>query len=265
MSQNVRKRIHLIYGIALTAATLVAGVCFIAACYGIYTAGLQSGADQIYSRAIVAQAFSVIAVPVYLCLALTIGSFILHLALPVETKRMKPEKNRQLILSRLQSKTDLAGCEAELRAAIEKQQKGRRLATSTAAAVCAVCAAIFLIYACNGKNWAEVKYVTDSMIQSMSFFLPCLAVSLASAIVAAYFCRGSLDKEIELMKQATAQAPKKVDSPAPAARKTPAMTIVRCAVIAVAIGFIIYGVSGGGITGVVAKAVAICTECIGLG
>lgn len=265
MSQNMRKRIHQIYGIALTAVTLIAGVCFIAACYGIYTAGLQSNAEQIYSRAIVEEVFSLIAVPVYLCLALTIGSFVLHLALPMSPAKPKIEKNRRLVLSRLQSKTNLDACEEQLRSEIHKVTLSRRIAIAAAATICTVCSAIFLTYACNGKNWAEVKYVTDSMIQSMTVFLPCLSISLASAIIAAYFCRNRLDRQIELMQQASKQAPKQPEAKVATVRKPLILNIVRCAIIAIGIGFILYGVNNNGVMAVVAKAVAICTECIGLG
>lgn len=264
MPQNVRKRIHLIYGIVFSAVTLIAGICFITACYGIYTAGLQAG-GQIYSRDIVSEAFSRICIPVYLCLALTVGGFVLHLALPLEKKKLVAEKNRPLILSRLQEKTDLAACDADLRLAIEKQGKNRRLVIWAGAAVCAVCAVIFLVYACNGENWAPVQFVTDSMIESMKVFLPCLAISLAAAIFAMYFCRNSLDREIELMKQASAQAPRKAENKPAAKKNRWVMTVVRCAVVALGIGLILYGVDEKGVMAVVAKAVAICTECIGLG
>ncbi|HIZ24319.1 MAG TPA: thioredoxin [Candidatus Gallimonas intestinigallinarum] len=43
------------------------------------------------------------------------------------------------------------------------------------------------------------------------------------------------------------------------------MLIVRIAVFAVAIALIIWGILNGGAGDVLAKAVAICTECIGLG
>lgn len=265
MSQNMRKRIHLIYGILLSAVTIVAGICFIAACYGIYTTGVQSGAAQIYSRAIVAEAFAPIAVPVYLCLALTIGSFVLHFALPLEKKKLVAEKNRKLILCRLQEKTDLELCDVDLCADIAKQRNGRRLVTCFCAAVCVVCAVFFLIYACNGENWAPVQYVTDSMIQSMKVFLPCLAVSLAAAIFGVYFCRNSLDREIELMKQASVQAPRTAEKKPAAKENKLVPVIVRCTLVALGIGLILYGVDKNGVTAVVAKAVAICTECIGLG
>lgn len=264
MSQKNRQRIHLIYNILFTAVTIIAGACFIVACYQIYRTGLQSS-GQIYTRQIVAAAFRTIAVPVYLCLALTIGGFILHLALPLEAKKAAPEKNLPLILQRLQAKTDLANCDEQLRSAIAAQQKSRRLHTIISAALTTICSVIFLIYACNGSNWAPVAQVTDSMIKAMAWFVPCVSIPLAYIIFTAYFCRKSLQKEIELTRQASTQAPKQSEKPASKVRK-PLLTLgIRLAIVAIGIGFIVYGATNGGIEGVVAKAVAICTECIGLG
>lgn len=265
MSNDIRKRIHRIYGIALTAVTVIAGICFILACYGIYTEGKATG-GQIYTRQIVAEAFAPIAVPVYLCLALVIGSFVLHLALPLEKKKPVPEKNRQLILDRLHAKTDLAQCNAQLRTAVEKQQKSRKLHILISAVLLALFSVAFLIYACLPGRWPDVAAVTAAIVPAVLTMFGCLAIPTGYMIFTAYFCRTSLDKEIELMKQAAKQSP---TSPAPKAEtkkdNTRWMPIVRCAVIVVAAGLLLYGYFTGGIEDVVAKAAAICTECVGLG
>ena len=268
MSQAMRKRIHLIYGIALSAVTVIAGICLMLACYHIYTTGMQAGAQQIYSRAIVAEAFSHIAVPVYLCLALTIGSFILHLALPLEKKKPTVEKNRQLILSRLEAKTDLDGCDPELAAAIRAQTKRRTTESVICAVILAICSVIFLVYACTPGRWPEASHVTDAMLQGTLIFLACLVLPTAAAIAVAYRSRASLDTQIELMKQAAAQSPARAAAPAQSAAtsaKLPVTQILRYAILAVAVVLVIVGYANGGIDDVIAKAAAICTECVGLG
>lgn len=266
MSPNVRKRIHLIYGIVFSAVTLVAGVCLMAACYGIYSAGLQSGADQIFTRTIVAEAFSVIAVPVYLCLALSIGSFLLHLALPLQPKTPVPEKNRQLILSRLQTKTDLARCDAGLRADIGKQQARRKRDTLITAIVLALCSVLFLAYALMPGRWPETSQVTGAVEEATLVLLGCLALPTLLAIWTAYRNRNSLDKEIALMKQAAAQAPKQPEMTTAAEnKKVNWLLIARYAIVVIAIVCILYGYNKDGFIDVIAKAAAICTECVGLG
>ena len=264
MSNDIRKYIHRIYGIALSAVTVIVGARFIIACYGIYTAGKAAG-GQIYSRAAVAEAFAPMAISVYLCLALVIGGFILHLALPLERKKAAPDKNRQLILQRLHSKTDLSQCPDQLRKDIAGKRMARRIHKIVSAALLGIFSLIFLVYACFPGRWPEVGQVTGAMVTAVIVLFACLLIPTGYTIFTAYFCRRSMDKEIELLKQASKL------SPAPAAetpvRKSRAtvLVIVRCAVAVVAIAFILYGFFSGGVADVIAKAAAICTECVGLG
>lgn len=262
MSSDIRKLIHRIYGIAISAVTVIAGARLAWACYGIYTAGKAAG-GQIYTRAIVAAAFRQVALPVYLCLALVIGGFLLHLLLPTERKKAAPEKNRRLILDRLHAKADLSQSDPALVADIQKQQKARRLHTVIGAVLLAIFSVIFLVYACNAAIWPEVAQITPVMARSVLLLLGCLVIPTGYAIFTAYFCRRSMDKEIELMKQAAKGFPAPKAEPKKACGKV--MLIARYAIVALALVLLIYGYSAGGIADVIAKAAAICTECVGLG
>ena len=263
MSQDTRKRVHLFFGIGYIAITVVAGICFILSALTLYKTGLAQD-TQPYTRELVAQTFARIAVPVYLCLAMTIAGFILHLALPVERKKQAPEKNLPMIRARLLNKADLSLCGPELLADIRRQQNARKLHIAISAALSAVCAVVFLVKACDNSYWPKPAQVTEAMIGIMPLFAVCVLVPMAYIIFTAYFCRASVRKEIELLKQ----APKAAQStPVKASRHFPDVMLwgfrVLCVVAAVA--FIIYGATNNGVVGVIAKAVAICTECIGLG
>lgn len=83
MTYENTKQLRKIYGIALTVMIVIAGICLMAACICIYA----SGGDEPYSREAVAEAFSGIAFPVYLCLGMIVGSFILDFTLPAEPKK----------------------------------------------------------------------------------------------------------------------------------------------------------------------------------
>jgi hypothetical protein len=263
MTQDVKKRIHLIYGICLSVAAIVAGICFMAGCCYIYFNGLANDVPQIYTPAIVADVFSKIAIPVYLCLALVVGGIILQLALPLEKAKIVPEKNLQLILSRLQAKTDLAQCEPALQADIAAEQKQRRLLCILCAGLLAVGSVIFLVFACNGNNWGSNS--TPVMVTAMYLMIGCLAAPLALTIYAAYFNRKSTLREIELMKQASAQAPKKAEKPEPKAQKRFLMPGIQVAILVIGLALVILGVCNQGTIDILNKAVAICTECVGLG
>lgn len=270
MTDQTKKRIHLIYGIVLIAVTILAGLSLMYGCYTIYTTGVASDAAQIYSRQIVQETFARIAIPVYACLVLVIGSFILYVALPVEKKKLVPEKNDALILQRLRAKKDFSPEQTDLRAAVLRQQKLRRVHTIISLALILVCAVVFLIPACQGSYWPdpsdpnETRDVTDAMAGMMPLFAACVLIPMGYALFTAYFFRKSIRKEIELMKQATAPAAEAAQARSFHLGKE-AMAVIRGAIVVAGIVFIIIGVTNGGVEAIIAKAVAICTECIGLG
>ncbi len=263
MSNNIRKRIHLFYNIALSAVIVITGARFIVACRGIYTAGKEAG-GQIYSRAAVAEAFAPMALCTYLCLALVIGGFILHFVLPVQAKKNVPEKNRRLILQRLQSKTDLNQCDPELQRRITRQQNLRLLHMIISAVLFVIASAAFLAYVCRPDIWPSISEVTATMAESAFALLISMAIPTGYSIFTAYFCRSSLDKEIELMRTAAKQAPRE-SIPVTSAKNPQILLAVRYFILGLAVAFVIAGYSMGGVADVIGKAAKICTECVGLG
>lgn len=257
MKNESARRIRLAYGILLSVSAVVAGICLIAACLGIY----KSGGSQIYTPDKVAAAFAGIARPVYLCLALVIGGFILDFALPGEKKKVKPEKNYAAILNRLMEKRDLEACEAELKAQILAQQKLRKRDAVICYAVLAICCIGFLFYGANPANFHQSQ-INSSMVKAVSILFCCLAVPFGSALGAAYRAKKSLQKEIELVKQIPAGEKKKA---APEKKPVNGVLIARCVLVCAAVALLIYGFFAGGTADVLTKAVNICTECVGLG
>lgn len=256
-----KKRIHLIYSIVLSVMLVAAGICLIAACVGIYFSG-----DQPFSREAVAAAFSGIAVPVYLCLALVIGGFILDGFFPAGRKKLPAQKQYSVILARLHSKLELDSCDKALRSAILGQQKKRKLHRLISLALLIAGSVIFLSYGLNSSNFHQSE-INSSMIRAMWVFLPCLAVPFGYAVFSAYYNRGSLQKEIALVKQALANTPASGASKCVKEIKDHGklLLILRCGLLAVGIGILVYGFFAGGTSDVLTKAINICTECVGLG
>lgn len=251
MTKEQKQTIHRFYGIAVSIVAVIAGICLMVACVGIYRGGA-------FSREAVAQAFAPIAVPVYLCLALVIGGFILDAALPCAGKK-KLEKQPGFILRRLREKTDLSLCDSQLCQALLQQCESRRRCTIICAVINGIAAVVFLVYALNGSNFHRSE-INESMIRAMYLFIPCLAVSFGSAVFCLYHNRKSMEKEIDLLRQAkdcTREA-------APLPRQK-SMLPWQAALIVAAVILIVVGYTGGGFRDVLTKAVNICTECIGLG
>ena len=249
-------QIRKLYGILLSLVLVIAGICLMAACYNIYTTG-----DGTFSREIVASHFAGIAVPVYLCLVMVIIGFILDIFLPGGSKKAAVEKNYDLILDRLHSKTDLSLCDAGLQAQVAKEQKSRKLHKLISLLLLILGSIVFLCYAANGSNFHQ-REITDSLIQAMYLLIPCIAVPFGYGIFSAYHRQASIQREIALMKQAGANR-----SPAPAgqAKGCKAAMIARWTVLAIAVAILVYGYIAGGTADVLTKAINICTECVGLG
>ena len=249
-------RMRRIFAVLLSISLVVAGICFMAACYTIYRSG-----DSPYSREAVADAFSYIAVPVYFCLALVILGILARPFLPGVQKKVPPEKNLPLILARLQRRADLAACEEDLREQILTCRRCRKRNQYIAAGTLGISTLIFLFYALDSAHFT-LEDVNGSVIRAVLKLLPCLVLPAGVAILAALENKKSTAREIELLRQApTAQ------SPAPAREKVPCPTInyVRWAILVVAVGCLLYGAIAGGTADVLVKAINICTECVGLG
>ena len=256
MTTQHTDRIRRIYGFVLSTVLVITGLCLMVQCYSIYTTG-----DGTFSREIVAAHFGKIAIPVYICLVLVIGSFLLELFFPGTVKKVIPEKNDALILERLQGKVDLETCEEKLRNNVLKEQKARKCHKIVTAILLVVGSVIFLCYGLNGSNFHQ-REITDSLIQAMYLLIPCMAVPFGYGVFAAYHSRASIRNEIALLKQAEATR-----SPAPAAPASSEKTaqLLRWAVLVVAVVFLIWGYCIGGTADVLTKAINICTECVGLG
>ena len=255
--------IHKLYGIVTGISAVVAGICLIAACLHIYRSGVAADAAQIYTRQIVAESFAKIAIPVYACLILMIGGMVLKLVLPTEKPRLKPEKNLPLILQRLQEKTDLASCDENLRNAIAKEQKRRKdlgFLTTFAQAMAYV---NFWDYATEPEYWGANS--TPSMVKAVTVLLIFLAIPFALAVFTVYRSRKSMATEIELMRQAAAQAPKAVEKAEIKARSSKPVNIARIVILAAAVVLVVLGACNEGTKDILTKAVNICTECVGLG
>ncbi len=263
MTQETKKRIHLVYGIAVGAISILAGICLIAACLNIYYSGVASDAGQIYTRQVVAESFTKIAIPVYSCLVLVIGGMILNMALPMEKAKLKPEKNLPFILQKLREKTDLNACPETLRNAIERHSTLRKNCILSCGILLVGSFVLFLIYACDPSNWGTNS--TPSMVSAMQKMFSCMTVPFLVCIIATYLCRKSMEAEIDLMRQAALQAPKAVEKADPKVRSNRAASIARIAILVIGVALVILGACNEGTADILTKAVNICTECVGLG
>ena len=252
------RTLHLrrIYDILLSVSIAVAGVCLILACIGIYRSG-----DRAFSREAVAAAFSPIALPVYLCLALVIGGFVLDLILPEAKTKWKITKNPAMLLKIHRSKVDLSKCDQQLQSALLAEAGKRRKNRCVIGILLTTGAAVFLFFALQKEAFHQSQ-INGSMIRNISILAASLAPAFVYAIVAAYQGRKSMEAEIALLKTVPAEA-KITPRPLPNCGKC--LTVIRTVILVAAVFCLVYGFFTGGTADVLTKAVNICTECVGLG
>ena len=255
----VKKRIHLIYGILVSVSAVIAGICLILACVKLYN--FQPGS---FSRESVAAAFQPIAIPVYLCLILVIGSIVLNLVCPVSEEKHPVEKQYGTILKKLQEKVDITKCEPDLFRSILRQRTARMIHTIVSIALLIICSSVFLLYSLDKNHYSSDANI--AVVQAMKYFFPCLLIPFAYSVFTAFYQKHSIRKEIDLLKLAIADGAK-TDSPAPAPTPKSGTTakVFRYVILGVALCILIGGFIFGGTADVLAKAAAICTECVGLG
>lgn len=251
MANQRSRRFLRIYDVIHSVSVILCALCLIGACLSIYDFGSGS-----YSREAIAQAFSPIALPVYLCLVLTVGSVVLALVIPREKPKALKGRDLAATARRLYQTRDTSGDSLDCRV-LRSYRRERMTYNFETAAVCAAAAVFFLIYALNGSYFLSDD-INGSMVRAMWRLIPCLVIALGAALYCQRRCLRLLDEEIKLLRQLP-----KVET---GNRKCQSSLLPwQLLLAAAAIGLIVWGAACGGIADVLAKANNICTECIGLG
>lgn len=249
MSEKLRSRIHLIYGICVAVLVAILGVCFALSCVSIYRSG-----ERPFTYESIGAQFDVIKIPVIICLAAILGGFALSLFLPQGKKTALGAPSLSQKLTRLR-------LSREINDGARREVKRRRVIYAAGAALWVLCAVPTVIYMLNGDNfYLDAQNPNPAIIAFMKLFLPCVTVALGAGVVISSIARASVLREI-----ASLEAAPKCERKAEPQRGKKALLAVRISVLAAAVVFIVIGALNGGLADVLAKAIAICTECIGLG
>ena len=253
MKSNNLLTVRRIFGILLSVSVLVSGACLIAGCLSIWFC--EEGE---YTRPLVIETLSTVALPLLITVVLTVIGFVLEFLLPDVKKKCAEPKNNAAILARLNESRDASNGDFE--AVFKERNKRKKRATVLISLIC-VAAVAFLAYALVPSNYSAD--INASVIDAMKVFLPCLALPFGYAVYVAYSNEKSLLREIELVK--AIEATDKKEKSAPAAENKKVLLAVRLSLLFVALAVCLFGYFSGGFNDVLTKAVNICTECIGLG
>lgn len=270
MSEQAKRRLHLIYSCVLGALLLTVGILFIVSCIGIYNSG-----DRPFTRESVSAAFSKIAVPVYITLLGAVGGIIIKIFLPLNPKK-KNKAITSLTLKRLEERYPISECSPRLARIIKGERLTRRLTVAGGVLMLALSLIYPLIYIFTPNRFPADNAngeIADAVIMILIYLIP-LTIYLVFAV---FLTKNSMNYEIAKIKELKEPGVSKKGAKCTEEKKQPrALTFInshkkiifvclKCLVLILGATFVILGVTNGGMNDVLQKAVRICTECIGLG
>ena len=259
MSDIIKKRIRLLYGIMLSVMLTVTGVLLMMACVNVYRIG-----DRPFTPDNIAAEFSKIAVVVWITVAMAAIGAILALILPEEKAKLRAAIDKKLILERLERRIDPEKLPCDIAEKINKEKKLRKILCIAAIALIVAAAIPAAIFAFNFNNFTADH--DASVLRACVLILPLAFFGIGIATAYVLLEAASIDRQLTLVKSAMATAGGKITDTECKKEASPWLaTGIRIAVAVVAIAFIVLGIFNGGIADVLAKAINICTECIGLG
>lgn len=274
MSESKGRKIRLIYGIVLSVFTALIGVLFITQVLRIY----YSGAEKPYSYELVSLRLQEITLPVILWVIAVIGGAVVWAIFP-EKGKLSASVDEKATLGKLKKRLPELGEEyAEEKTKMQKKAKTRTLVRAICAGLCGLCAIVCAVYLFDFKNFPvedNGSKVTAEVLQMVWAVLPWLVACFLFCLVATMYESKLLKEETALVKSLIAQSAKKgVVVKAKKEEKQEKSGVfssknlvlyARVALLCLGVVFVVVGVCNGGMKDVFAKAIKICTECIGLG
>ena len=251
MTQDKIKRVHRFYSWGLAAILVVIGVLVVLSCLDIYNSGPRS-----YSADAIALRFRRIAVPVYIGIAGIIGGIALNILLPLPSQRSKSLITPRETMLRLRQRVSVPPVQKECRLRLVL-----RVITTVVFVGLMVYPAIYYLL----PGGFTVEHLNSDVIRAVTVTMIPAAVGLALCWGCQLLLNASYRREAAIYKQALVDGQRAVKPEIEETKCCRSLPWVRIALVTVAVIFIIVGIFNGGAEDVLKKAIAICTECIGLG
>lgn len=253
MTQDKIKSIHRWYSWILAAIMVALGILFIISCLDIYLSGPRP-----YSAEAIAVRFHRILIPVMIGCIGMLGGIALNLWLPLQRKRNKAITHPKDLMLRMQKKADIPPVKREIRL---------RVLYRLVAALSFIGMMIYpLAYFLTPEHFSISELNGDIIRAIIVTIIPTVA-GLSLCWICRVLVNKSYQRETAIYKNAIAeghQKAAKISADQPDSRPWILISI-RILIVVAAVVFVILGIVNGGAEDVLKKAIAICTECIGLG
>ena len=262
MTEKTKNIIRIAYKTVMSVMLAVSGILLICSCVSIYNLG-----DRPFTTENISNAFSKIAVPIYATAILAILGVV---AAIFQSRKDQPQKSlpdKKKTAERLDAKLDISLCSDEIAQEIKNVKKRIRVSRTIFILISVIALIPAMIYVLLPSSYT-MEY-NESVICACLWILPCVLVSAAAQIILSYLNSANYDKLISAQKLAIASGAKKsslsdkIKNESHTSKRI--ILALRVAVLALSVVFIIDGITNGGFSDVLIKAINICTECIGLG
>ena len=224
-----------------------------------------TGGSTPYSRERVTDYLTVLLIPSIITVLLIIGGFVYD-ALTNAKKDNSVGRTNLEILGGYSKRVDIDALSQSARESVIKERDRRELFAWLAgdATLLFIVGAVLYFRFCTNFS---VENLNADVVSALSGLLPLLIGSIAVHVPKAYLTEQSAKRELQILKDEVKGGVKlaKVEPVAETKCEKLTILIARIAIICVGVLFIILGIFNGGMADVLAKAVKICTECIGLG
>ena len=257
MEQKKIKKLHLIYGCVLSALLILVAIVLIVSCLYIYNSG-----DHPYSPVSISTQFQKISLLVYVALAAIIGGIAINLIFPIERDRPKAIKDELALLRRQQERAGILTGTYSQQA--EQKQTGRHRLKLMCCIIFVAIMILPALYFLDVENFT-VAQLNQDIIKALLYCLIPAVVGLTLCYCCKLYCDRSIRRESDIWKaaiKANATSPSQTKQ-GPDAKDH--VLHLRAVIGIIALAFILIGIFNGGAADVLLKAIAICTECIGLG
>ncbi len=293
MEKDRIEKIRSLYGLILALFSVVVGLLFIVQTWRIYTSTPESP----YTPERIQETFRQIALPVWLWVALVVGGGVFAVVYPEGKSRPKAYVEVKAALSRTKKRLPRGEYNAQIAEVENREENFRGWVFAGTAVVCAtlVFIGIAIVYGLFYAEWIGRAFFTkdggrvDRLFQCGVFAL----LALTAATVGGCFIERSRRREqtaylVILAQAKKGEAPQAVEKRSKkhfawtakckayleknnpwaklsAENKQKTLLGVRIGVGVLGVVFVVWGIFNGGMADVLLKAIAICTQCIGLG
>ncbi len=270
---------HIVYAVLIVALAIVVGVLFI-----VNVVDIKNSSDMSpFTTDAIESHFRAIAVPVILFPVLVIAGFVLHFVFPLDKKQTKIENNKAL--ATLSSKVNLDLVDSTSKIAIVRERYFRLATVFGSALIWINALVLILVFTLNKENYVGTQ-VNESVKDLALVVFPSSLIAIGISYVVSIVNHLSKKRELEQLKNAVKLNKEVLDGNGKSGlhplfdkiysvwnttkafiseNEKVSLWVLRGIVFVVAIVLIILGIINGGMEDVLAKAIRICTECIGLG